>query len=170
VIDLSTVETDLLQGFGIVVLGIGIAGGKLALSWLNTKLDTAKIQLCASTKAELEDAAGKAIMFAITQADALIRAKGWDHVEVRNAVLATATSYAIGQFPDALARAGINPSNPVAAAAQLAGILTRKLPEAATTAAASPATPPVTPPTAAPLAASTGPQLAPAPGPASATA
>lgn len=159
-IDLSTVETELLQGLGIVLLGIGIAGGKLALSWLNTKLGAAKIQLSASTKAELEDAAGKALTFGITQADALIRAKGWDHVDVRNAVLATATSYAIGQFPDALARAGIDPSNPVAAAAQLAGILTRKLPEAATTAAASPATPPVAPPAAAPLSAATGTQPA----------
>jgi hypothetical protein len=170
VIDLSTVETELLQGLGVVLLALALAANKLALSWLNAKLGSARIELSASTKAELEDAAGKALTFGITQADALIRAKGWDHAEVRNAVLATATSYVIGQFPDALARAGIDPSNPVAAAAQLVGILTRKLPEAATTAAASPVTPPAVAPIAAPLAATTGAQLAPAPGPASVAA
>lgn len=147
-IDLSAIETELLQGLGIVLLALALACSKLALSWLNAKLGAARIELSASTKAELEDAAGKALAFGFTQAEGIIRAKGWDHIDTKNAVLAAATSYAIGQFPDVLKRAGIDVSNPVAAATQLAGILTRKLPEAATHVAASPATPPVTAPAA----------------------
>ena len=59
------------------------------LRWLNAKLGSARIELSASTKAELEDAVGKALAFGFTQGEGIIRAKGWDHVDTKNAVLAT---------------------------------------------------------------------------------
>jgi len=137
-IDLSTIETQTLQALGIVLMA--------GLGWVMQRvLARLEISLSDAQKAEMEDVAGKALTYGITQAQGRIKAEGWDSVSVKNAVVATAASYAVAQFPGAMANAGFDISTPSAASAtagKLTGILTRKFPEMVTAAAASPATPP----------------------------
>lgn len=137
-IDLSTIETQLLQALGIALMA--------GLGWVMQRvLARLKISLSDAQKAEMEDVAGKALTYGITQAQAKIKAQGWDSVNVKDAVVATAASYAVAQFPGAMANAGFDISTDEAAietAGKLTGILTRKFPEMVTVAATSPATPP----------------------------
>jgi hypothetical protein len=138
--DLTGVETELLQALGVVLLALMIAAGRLILKRLN-------IQLTAAQKAEMEDVAEKSITAGIAKSQDVIKAKGWDHAEVKSAVVGDAITYAINKFPDAMKRAGINTKTPVQAAEQLADVMERKFPEVATAAAASPVTPPAPPAT-----------------------
>ncbi len=135
--DLSGVQAQLLQTLAIVVLGVLVAIGRLVLKKLN-------ISLTDDQKSELEDVASKSLTWGITQSEALIKAKGWDHIAVKNAVVAAAIGYAIEKFPDAMKRSGIDTSNPAAAAEKLSGVMNRVLPNAVAQAADSPATPPAT--------------------------
>ena len=134
--DLTGIETQILTGVGIAIGGMLIAFGQRLLAWMNVKLSVAQ-------KAELEDNAGKALAFGISQAQHEIAAKGWDHIDVKDHVLAAATAYAIDKFPDSLARVGVDTSKPIEATQKLADVMERKFPEAVTVAAASPATPEV---------------------------
>ena len=124
--DLTGIETQVLTAVGIVLGGVMIAFGQRLLAWMNVKL---------------EDSAGKALAFGISQAQQEIAAKGWDHVDVKNQVIETATAYAIKKFPDSLARVGVDTSKPLLAAERLADVMKRKFPEAIAAAAVSPATP-----------------------------
>ena len=137
-IDLSTIESQLLQALGIVLMA--------GLGWVMQRvLARLKISLSDAQKAEMEDVAGKALTYGITQAQAKIKAQGWDSVNVKDTVIATAAATAVAQFPGAMANAGFDISTPAAASAtadKLTVILTRKFPEMAAKAAASPATPP----------------------------
>lgn len=134
-IDLSGIETQILTGLA------GLIG--LGLLWLIQRAaGLIKQHLTAGQTAALDDAAGKALQFGITQAQGMIKAKGWDHVDVKDAVVATAAQYAASKFPDALKGAGIDTTSVASATASLDGILQRKFPEVAAQMAASPATPP----------------------------
>jgi hypothetical protein len=137
-IDLSTIESQLLQALGIVLMA--------GLGWVMQRvLARLKISLSDAQKAEMEDVAGKALTYGITQAQTKIKAQGWDSINVKDTVVATAAGYMVAQFPGAMANAGFDISTPQAAhetTGKLMGILTRKFPEMATVAAASPATPP----------------------------
>jgi hypothetical protein len=132
--DLTSVETQLLQALGVILLAIAIAAGRVILKKLN-------IQLTDAQKAELEDVAAKSVTAGIVKSQDLIREKGWDHADVKNVVVAHAIDYAIQKFPDAMARSGIDADKPVQSAEKLADLMERKFPEAATAAAASPVTP-----------------------------
>lgn len=134
--DLSAVEGQILSALGIIIGGVMIAFGRRLLQWMNVKLSTAQ-------KAELEDNAGKALDYGISLAQDEIAKKGWDHADIKNQVIATATAYAIQKFPDSLARVGVDTSNPKQAAYQVADVMERKFAGAMATAAASPATPSV---------------------------
>lgn len=127
-INLSAVEGWLLQAAGIAVLTVVSLTGRIILKQLH-------LQFSEAQKAELEDVAGKALTWGITKASELIKAKGWDHLDSQNLVINAAGAYAVTQFPDAMKRAGIDLTDPLVAAAQLTGILTRKFPEIATLAA-----------------------------------
>ena len=132
--DLTGIETQILTAVGIVLGGVMIAFGQRLLAWMNVKLSVAQ-------KAELEDSASKALAFGISQAQHEIGVKGWDHIDVKNQVIETATAYAIKKFPDSLARVGVDTSKPLLAAERLADVMKRKFPEAIAAAAVSPATP-----------------------------
>lgn len=134
-VDLSSLEQQALQVLGAVILGIGIVAGKRFLAWMNYKVTDAQ-------KLEMEDVTGKALQYGISKTTDMIKARGWDHPDVKSQVIAEALEYAKDKFPGALARAGIDTTDPLATAQQMSGILERKFPEAATVAVASPVTPP----------------------------
>lgn len=118
--DLSTLEADFLQGLAGLVLMFLLYLMQRGSAWLKIKLSDAQ-------KAEMEDVAAKALTWGVTQSETLIKAKGWDHAEVQNAVVAAATRYAVTKFPDAIKRTGLDLSNPEATAASIQDVMTLDL-------------------------------------------
>lgn len=135
-IDLSSIEQSVLSVLAALLLGLLSAAAKVALQRLGLSVTEAQ-------QDAMNDLAHKSVAYGITTATAEIKAKGWDHVDVKNAVAAAAGQYAVTQFPGVLKQAGIDLSNPAAAASMLQnGIMTRVFPQAVTAASFSPATPP----------------------------
>jgi len=135
-VDISPVVQSVV---GLCAVALTVLGG-IALQAFAAKL---KVQISASQTSAFDDALSKALTYGATVADAEIKAKGWDHPDVKNAVVATALTYAVSKFPDALAAVGLstdltNPTN----VATITAALQRALPAAMLTASASPATPP----------------------------
>jgi hypothetical protein len=138
-IDLSSIEADALNLLDALLLAMLSLLAKRAFTKLGLVVTQAQ-------QDNLDDIAHKAVTFGISTATADIKAKGWDHIDVKNAVVAAAGQYAVAQFPDALKQAGVDISNPGLAAGKLAdGIMTRVFPAAASQAAHSPVTPPMPP-------------------------
>lgn len=117
-IDLTGVEAAALQLAGIVLIAVLSMVGRAVLARLN-------LQLTAAQRGELDDIAKRALSAAYTTTIASAKSAGWDHVQIKNDVLGHAVLYAIQRFPDAMKRAGIDPTDPVAAGDKLAGLLTR---------------------------------------------
>ncbi len=129
----------LLQLAATVLLAVGTWAISRFTMWLGLKN-------AAQATATLDDALQKAVTYGLQQSQELIKQKGWDHVDVRNATLAQAAPYMINHFPDALKNVGLDMSNPQAVQLAVMGALDRSFPHAAAIAAASPATPPATAP------------------------
>lgn len=114
------------------------------------------IKATAEDQAKLGDEAKIALTQAIVAAGPMIAAKGWDHVDVKNQIVADALNFFLQRNPDrataiATAAGVANPAAPSAAkSAAITQSLLARLPDAASQAAASPATPPVEPPKPAP--------------------
>lgn len=138
-LDLSQIEQQVLMLIAGLILAILTVAAKRFMSWLGIKQTDAQM-------AQLDDVAGKALSYGVTQAQATIKAKGWDHVDAQNQVVAMAAQYAVQKFPDAVKAAGIDTSSLTAAIAGLEGVLQRKFPEVAAVMVTSPATPPGPPP------------------------
>lgn len=138
-VDLSSVIQAVL---GLCAVAISIFGG-IALNALAARF---KMQISASQTAAYDSALTKALTFGATAVDGTIRAKGWDHVDTKSAVVGSALTYLVAQFPDALKGVGLttNADDP-ANAAKIKSALQRALPAAMLAAAASPSTPPASP-------------------------
>jgi hypothetical protein len=134
-IDLSGLETELLQALSIVLVSLATYGIKIIIAKL-------KISNNAAIIATLDDAASKAVNAAVVEADATIKAHGWDSVETKNAVLASAANQLLAHGQTALQAAGYDPST-AQGKQDIQDIVARALPKAAMQAAASPVTPPV---------------------------
>ena len=145
-VDISGVLNDLLQVAGLVILAIGGTLATIVANKLRTKYG---IQVTDAQAAQMQDTANKALTWAITKSSAEIKANGWDHLPTQQGIIADAAQYAVAQFPDVMASAGLDISTPAAqnATAQklAATVMQRVLPAAMATAADSPATPPVVP-------------------------
>lgn len=108
------------------------------------------IEANAADQAKLNEEVKSALTLGAVKADALIAGRGWDHVDVHNAVLAEALQYFLERFPDRAAaiaaQAGVaSPEMPSPAKdAAVKDTLMARLPEAMSQASASPSTPPVT--------------------------
>ena len=138
-IDLSTIEQSVLSVLGALLLALLSAAAKAGLQRLG-------ISVTAAQQEVLNELAHKSVAYGIVNATDTIKAKGWDHIDTKNAVVAAAGTYAVTQFPAVLKQAGVDISNPALAASMLAqGIMTRVFPTAVQYAAYSPATPPATP-------------------------
>jgi hypothetical protein len=138
-IDISPIVNVLLQLAATVLLGFGTWGVTQLVQWLGLKNS-------AQATANLDDALEKAVTYGLQQSTALIKQKGWDDVEVRNATLAKAAPYLIDRFPDALRAVGVDMNDQAALQAKVMGALDRIYPHASAVAAASPGTPPATAP------------------------
>ena len=135
-IDLSNIEQGFLSLLAALLLALASAVAKRVF----TKLG---LQVTDAQQDALNDMAHKSVSYGIGTATAEIKAKGWDHIDVKNAVAQAAGQYAVTQFPGLLKQAGIDMSNPAATASMLsAGIMTRVFPDAVSRASFSPATPP----------------------------
>lgn len=105
------------------------------------------VEASAADQAKLTSEATTALTQAAVAAGPLIAEKGWDHVDVHNAVLAGALNFFLQRYPDRstaiAAAAGVAaPSLPSAAKNDaVTQTLMARLPDAMTAAAASPATP-----------------------------
>ena len=135
-IDLTSVIQAVL---GLCGVAITIFGG-IALQALARRFN---VQVSAGQTAAFDAALDKSVTYGVTASEAAIAAKGWDHVDVKNQVLATGLAYAVQSFPQALKGVGLttNLSDPQNAAT-ITAALQRALPAAMLTASASPATPP----------------------------
>jgi len=139
-------EVDLSPIFGAVISLCAIAlttFGTWALSRFARKLG---IEANSEAIQAFDDALGKAIQAGAGAMRDTIAAKGYDHIETKNAILAFALPYAVAKFAPALRSIGLDPDNPAATDTYLRAELNRLFPTAMMPVAASPVTPPVSPP------------------------
>ena len=134
-VDLSPLLSSLVQVGALALMALG----GVAIQRLSTKLG---LDAHAALTKQLDDALNKSIAAGAMDATSLIKARGWDHPDVKSAVLASAAAYLMAMWPGLLKSAGIDLGNPAYAQAKIAALLTRAFPAAMTPIAASPATPP----------------------------
>lgn len=138
-VDISGIETDVLQALAGVLLGFGIWLIKVLAAHFSQVISSAQVQAW-------DDALNKLLALGFSKSNELIKDKGWDHVDVKNAVIGVAASEAASKFPAALKGVGINPTNLTAVAeTKIQDALTRAYPNAASSAAYSVVTPPAPP-------------------------
>jgi hypothetical protein len=124
----------------VVVSALGMAG-TAALGFLAQKFH---LQVTAQQTANWDQALEKALNYGGMQAQALIAAHGYDHVEVQNAITAQALTYMVQKFPQAVKSQGFKLDlNDSENALNIKDALLRSLPAAMNKFAASPATPTV---------------------------
>lgn len=130
---LTGLEQQVLQILAaFLVAGIGVVLKK-ALDYLGVKNSDAIV-------AKLDDAATKSVQAGVMKSLDVIKAKGWDHIEVHGAIASAATSYIIEKFPEALSKSGIDPSTPEGLK-KIGDIVNRVLPSVASDLVKSPVTP-----------------------------
>lgn len=138
-IDLSPILTPLIEAAGLVVTVIvGWAVKRLA-----TKLG---VEANSAALANVDAAAMKAIAAGVMATQDQIKAKGYDHADVQNAIAASAVTALVSESKQALTDFGIDPSTD-AGKASIAALVERTLPDGVAAAAASPTTPEVKTPT-----------------------
>jgi flavin-binding protein dodecin len=133
-IDLSGIETDVLQALGIVLA----TAATYAIQQFVAKM---KISKNSEIVATLDEAAAKAINGAIVKADQTIRDRGWDSIQVKDQVIASAANQLIAHGQVALANAGYDP-NTQQGKKDIQDVVERAFPAAALEASNSPVTPP----------------------------
>jgi hypothetical protein len=115
-----------------------LAGGGLALTrvftWLGYKADDQRRTLA-------EGLFQKMIAAGASATEAEIKAKGWDHPDVKNSIIAMGLEYGIKEFQPGLKLAGLDPSDP-ATPAFIRSSLDRIFATAVAPIVASPVTPP----------------------------
>ncbi len=134
-VDLSPL-VNYAVAFGAGLLSIA---GSAALGFLAQKFH---VQVSEAQTAQWDGALNKALSYGGMQAQALIKAHGYDHVEVQNAIIAQALTYMVNKFPQALKSQGISADlSKNDTLVKVEDALKRALPGAMTAFAASPATP-----------------------------
>lgn len=132
--DLSGIELQVLQGVGVVVGAAAIYAAQRVASYFGLKLKADQITM-------LNSAVDKAMTLGVTQADNVIREKGWDHVDSKNAVVNFALGTVEDKFADALKANGIDLTQ-AGDREQLMAMMQRMWPDVAARLSASPVTPP----------------------------
>lgn len=131
---LHQIELQILQ-----LLGIAVSSGVLwllqrAVAWFNLKLT-------AERQARLASAVDKMMTLGVTKADDIIRERGWDHIDSKNAVINYALPALETRFSDTLTSAGIDLSDQKSRIG-LINMMERMWPDVATRLSASPVTAP----------------------------
>lgn len=112
--------------------------GTWALGRLARKLG---VQANSEAVIAFDDALTRSVRAGAAAAQGVIAARGWDHPDVKNAVIAFAAPYAIDKFAPALRAIGLDPTDPRATQAYIRSELDRIFPTAMTAVANSPVTP-----------------------------
>jgi hypothetical protein len=132
------------NGIKPLLAALSVTIASLLTAALAKWLSRLGIDLSQAQKNELQDAAIKALQWAVMKAIPLIAQLGWAHPDVRKSVIFDAAQYMKEKFPDTVKRSAkqndINEEQ--IDTALLQPILTRLVPQVFTEAAASPATPP----------------------------
>jgi hypothetical protein len=135
-VDISPVIQTLV---GLAATALGVIGSAV-LYKLNTKFN---LQISAQQQQAFDSALHKSLVYGATQATNAIEARGWNHPDVKNEVVATAMQQVVAAFPDALNAVGLSTNlNDPKNHETLTAALERALPSAMTEASASPVTPP----------------------------
>lgn len=116
--------------------------GTWAIARLARKLG---IQANNAAVVAFDDALARSVHAGASALQQTIAAKGYDHPETKNAILAFAAPYAIDKFAPALKGIGLDPADPFTTGNYLREELDRIFPTAMTAIAASPVTPPSPP-------------------------
>ncbi len=132
-VDVSGIENQILQLLGAVLSIAIMILVKQAYTWLGLKVS-------GENQANLNQAVNNSLTFGVTQAENVIKQKGWDHVDTKNAVINSAVQALENKFPDALSKAGLNISNP-ADLQKITDLMQRMIPEVFKTTSESPSTP-----------------------------
>lgn len=135
-----TIDLSPLVGAALSLCAIAITTvGSWALARMARRLG---IDANSAAMADFDDGLKRAVHAAAGQAQDLIAAKGYDHVETKNAIVELAAPYMIAKFAPALRSVGLDPADPGGATtAYLTAELNRVLPTAIAPIAASPAMP-----------------------------
>jgi hypothetical protein len=135
-VDISPITTVLINTSAVILTTVLTAAGGYATMWLRSK----GIQV---SQDNWNTTLNNAVTYGVQASTAVIAAKGWDHVDSKNAVLNSALLYITSHNPKALAKVSLTPDlGNEDNRAMLRQALERVLPAAAYTAAASPSTPP----------------------------
>lgn len=133
-IDVAQIEHEILQLLTMAVGGALLWLLKQAIGYLGHTLTADK-------QHALNVAVDKMMTFGVAKADALIRARGWDHIDTQNAVLNFALPALKTKFEDTLSANGIDLRKD-ADRIRIVEMMQRMWPDIATRLAKSPATAP----------------------------
>lgn len=132
--DVSQIELQVLQVLGALIGAVILWLLKQALAWF-------KIRLTADRQALLASAVDKMMTLGVVRADGMIRDRGWDHVDSKNAVINYALPALETKFSDTLEAAGVDLNDPVGRA-RIVDQMERMWPDIAARLSASPVTAP----------------------------
>lgn len=147
--DVHQIEVQLLQAVGIIVGAAAIYALQRAASWFGFKLKADQVAM-------LNSAVDKAVTYGVTQADAMIRDKGWDHIESKSQVISFALNAIEDKFADTLKANDIDLTR-AGDRERLMQMMERMWPDIAARLSASPVTPPSPVPSAVIAAPASGP-------------
>lgn len=138
--DLSPIVNAAVQLAAIVIIAVGTWAIQRAVAYaqayFRVKVNSAIVQ-------GFDDALARAVHAAAGQAEDLVKAKGWDHPDVKNTIVRLAVEYALNKSIPALKMIGLDPADPGGATTRyLTDELNRIFPTAIAPVAASPVTPP----------------------------
>jgi uncharacterized membrane protein len=136
---LHQIEVQILELVALAVGSVAVLALQRLAAWFRIKLRADQVDM-------LNAAVDKVMTLGVTKASDVIRDRGWDHVDSKNAVINFAIG-AIGQkFESTLADNGVDLDDP-ARRLKLIDMMERMWPDVAARASASPATPPAPAPT-----------------------
>jgi|ERR1041385_2358644 hypothetical protein len=136
-VDLTPIIQAVLGLAAIAITTLGTLAVKRLADWLGVQANSAAVT-------QLDAALTRAVHAGASEAQDLIREKGWDHVDVKNAIVASGARIVIDKFAPALKSVGLDPADPNGATTKyLTEELSRIFPTAIAPVAASPVTPPV---------------------------
>ena len=132
--DISGIENQILQALGVVLSVAVMVLIQRTYAWFGLKVT-------AEQTASLNAAVGNSLTFGVTQAENVIKEKGWDHVDTKNAVITTAVQAMENKFPEALSGVGLDMTKPQDVE-NLTDMMQRMIPKVFLEASNSPSTPP----------------------------
>lgn len=137
-VDLSPILSSLVQLGALALMAVGGWAIQRFAAKMKVDTDSALVR-------KLDDALNKSIAAGATGLNNEIKQKGWDHPDVKNAVIRAGAAYLTNNWPDLLKEVGIPPGGSTSTYMKIQSLLDRAFPTAIGPVANSPATPPIPP-------------------------